>query len=85
MVADTVPPTAFVDAANVAVDVPAGTVTVAGTVTGSVADNATAAPPAGAAAVRLTVPVTGFPPTTLAVFNETDKTAICPMTVSIGD
>jgi hypothetical protein len=85
IVAETVPPTAFVEAANVAVVVPAGTVTVAGTVTGSAADNVTAAPPTGAAPVKLTVPVTGLPPTTLAALNEIDASATLLVTVSIGD
>jgi hypothetical protein len=74
-----------VEIANVALADPAGTLTLAGTVTGSPADNDTTAPPAGAAAVRVTVPVTRFPPTTLDVLNEIDESTTAGMTVSAGD
>ena len=60
-----VPPTNLVATVNVALAAPAGTVTLPGTVNGSPPVIATAAPPRGAGAVRLTVPVTGLPPTTV--------------------
>ena len=52
---------------NVALVAPAGTVTFAGTVAAAVLllDSVTTAPPAGAALVRVAVPVDAFPPTTL--------------------
>jgi hypothetical protein len=64
-----VPPTSLVATLNVALVAPAGTVTVPGAVIGSLAVTATAAPPRGADAVRFTVPVTAFPPTTVATLN----------------
>ena len=53
---------------NVAVVAPEATVTLAGTVAAAVfeEDRVTTTPPAGAGAVRVTVPVDGEPPTTLA-------------------
>ena len=64
-----VPPTSLVATLNVALVAPAGTVTVPGAVIGSLAVTATAAPPTGADAVRFTVPLTAFPPTTVAALN----------------
>lgn len=84
IVVDTVPPTALVVIVNVADDVPVATVTVAGTVAGSLPDNATTAPPAGAAALRVTVPITELPPTTLAVLSVMVDRAEPAVTVS-GD
>lgn len=80
-----VPPTALVTIVNVALADPPGTVTLAGTVAPSVLDRDTRAPPAGAAAVRASVPVTGFPPTTLDALSAIDAIAAEPVTVSIGD
>jgi hypothetical protein len=59
--------TALVATANVAVVLPAGTVTLPGTVATAVLllDRVTTAPPAGAAALRVTVPVDVPPPPTL--------------------
>lgn len=86
MVLEIVPPTALVEIVNVALADPAGTVTLAGTVTGSPADNDTTAPPSGAAAVRVTVPVSESPPTTLDVLSEIEESATrWPVTVSVGD
>ena len=58
------PPTARVFTVNVAVVWPAGIVTFAGTVTGSLLDSVTTMPPAGAGEEITSVPVTGLPPTT---------------------
>jgi hypothetical protein len=58
IVAVIVPPTARVDTGNVAVVDADATVTVVGTITGSVPVNVTTAPAAGAAPLRMTVPVT---------------------------
>jgi hypothetical protein len=86
IVLEIVPPTALVEIVNVAFADPAGTVTLGGTVTASPADNDTTAPPVGAASESVTVPVTGFPPTTLVVLSDTDDSATrCPVTVSVGD
>jgi hypothetical protein len=82
-----VPPTARVEIVKVALADPVGTVTLAGTVTGSPPDRDTNAPPAGAAALRVTVPVTGFPPTTLAKLSEIDEmvTGVPTVTMRAGD
>jgi hypothetical protein len=82
-----VPPTALVKIEKVALADPAGTVTLAGTVTGSAPDSDTTAPPAGAGAVKLTVAVTGFPPTTVAVLSEIEEsvTVTAAVTVSVGE
>src|SRR4051812_33470967 len=58
--------TTLVVTGKVALVAPAGTVTLGWTVAaaGSSLDSATVKPPVGAAAVRVTVPVTGVPPTT---------------------
>jgi len=86
MVPERVPPTARVEIVNVALIDPACTVTLAGTMTGSPPDNDTTAPPAGAGAVRVRVPVTGFPPTTVDGVTAIEASATrSPVTVSIGD
>src|SRR5258708_8375013 len=56
---------------NVALVAPAATVTLEGTRAAVVLllDNATAAPPVGAAPLSVTVPVDEFPPVTLVGFN----------------
>jgi hypothetical protein len=61
--------TALVEMGNVALNNPAATVTLGGTVRGSTPANETTAPPAGAPAVRITVPVTESPPTTLSALS----------------
>jgi hypothetical protein len=85
MVAVAAPPTALVAIENVALVDPAGTRTLAATVAGSVAVNAAFAPPAGAAALSVTVPVTVCPPTTLDGLNETADTLAPVVTVIAGD
>jgi hypothetical protein len=63
---------ALVVTVNVALVAPAGTETLAGTDAAALLlDNATAKPPDGAAAVKVTVPVEGLPPTTLEGLTET--------------
>jgi hypothetical protein len=77
--------TTRVETVNVAVLDPAGTVTVAGTVTGVPPDNDTTAPPAGAALLRVAVPFTEKPPSTLASLSVIDESTGAPMTVSAED
>ena len=61
--------------ANVAVVAPAATVTLAGTVAAALLlASATTAPPAGAAAESVTVPVEPAPPVTLEGFSDTEDT-----------
>jgi hypothetical protein len=79
------PPTARVETPNVALIDPAGTVMLAGTVAGSPADSCTTAPPGGAPALSVAVPVTGLPPTTLDALSATEDIATAPVTVSVGD
>ena len=59
---------------NVALVAPAATVTLAGTRAAVVLllESATCAPPVGAAALSVTVPVDEFPPTTLVGFSVSD-------------
>jgi len=86
IVAEIVPPTALVEMTKVALAEPAGTVTLAGTVaTGSLPDNVTTAPPAGAAPVSITVPFTVLPPTTLDVLNDNEERVGPAVTVRVGD
>ena len=86
IVAAIVPLTALVAIVNVALAEPAGTVALGGTVTaGSLPDNDTTAPPAGAAPVRITVPFTGFPPTTLDELSDIEERTDPDVTVSAGD
>ena len=77
-------PTAIVVTVNVAVVLPAVTVTLAGTVATLVLalDNATTAPPAGAACVSVTVPVEVLPPTNVVGFNANEESAEAGFTVS---
>src|SRR5438270_12277522 len=69
--------TVFVATMNVAVVAPAATVTEAGTVAALrlLLVNATTAPPAGAAALSVTVPVLFAPPVTVAGFNVIEASA----------
>ena len=76
------PPVVMVKVADV---LPAGTVTLAGNVAaGLPLDRVTTAPPVGAWAFRVTVPVELAPPTTVAGFKVTeDSVADCGTTVSV--
>src|SRR5438067_12698140 len=69
--------TVFVATMNVAVVAPAATVTDAGTVAALrlLLVNATTAPPDGAAALSVTVPVLFAPPVTVAGFNVIEASA----------
>jgi len=62
---------------NAAADVPAGTVTFCGTAATEplLLDNETTVPPAGAGAVRVTLPVEGFPPETELGLSVSDATS----------
>jgi len=72
MVAVVVAPTALVVTVKVALLAPAATVTVAGVVADALlSDKVTAAPPAGAGPLKVTVPVEELPPVTLAGLNDT--------------
>jgi hypothetical protein len=68
------PPTALVVTVNVPFVDPDGTMTLAGTLTGSPPDNAIATPPVGAGALTTTVPVRESPPTTVDALNVNDTT-----------
>ena len=72
MVAVVVAPTPLVVTVKVALLAPAATVTVAGVVADALlSDKVTAAPPAGAGPLKVTVPVEELPPVTLAGLNDT--------------
>jgi hypothetical protein len=79
-----VPPTSLVMTVKVALDAPADTTTVAGTVSGSLAVRITLAPPTGAEAVNPTVALTVVPPTAVEAANESVATAT-DATVTVGD
>src|SRR5258708_4026854 len=69
--------TALVATVNVALVAPAATVTLAGVLATAVLllESVTAAPPDGAAAVKVTVPVEEFPPVTLVGFQVSEGRA----------
>ena len=72
MAAEVKAPTGVVVTGKSAVVAPAATVTLAATVAAALPlDSVTTAPPAGAALLRVTVPVEEFPPTTVAGLNDT--------------
>jgi hypothetical protein len=85
MVAAIVPPTARVEMRKVALVDPAGTVTLAGTDTGSPPERETTAPPAGADPVSVAVPVTRSPPTALDALSEIDEIETPATIVICGD
>jgi hypothetical protein len=83
MVAEVEVLTAVVVTVNVALELPAATVTLRGTVAAALLlDSDTTMPPVGAAPVKVTVPVEGLPPTTLVGFNDTADNATAGVTVS---
>ena len=65
---------------------PAGTVTLPGTVAAAVLllERVTATPPPGATPVRVTVPVEEPPPSTLVGFSATEDTATAGVTVRMA-
>ena len=68
--------TAMVVTVKVAVALPAGTITLAGTVAAALfLDKATEMPPLGAALLKVTVPVEDVPPVTLVGLTETEESA----------
>lgn len=85
MTADVWLATALVVTVNVVDVLPAGTVTLAGTVAaGFPLESVTTAPPLGAAALSVTVPVELVPPVTLVGFSVTEaSTADGGSTVSV--
>ena len=77
--------TAEVVTVNVAVVDPAGIVTLDGTVADvTLLDKATEVPPVPAAPLRVTFPVDGFPPATVAGFNDIETT-VAGLIVSVAD
>ena len=71
--------TAVVVTLNVAVVLPAATVTLAGTVADELLlDSATEIPPVGAAALTVTVPVEELPPVTDVGLSDTEDSAAAP-------
>ena len=82
MVTDAEAVTLLVLTMNVALLAPAATVTLAGTVAVDVLllERETAAPPLGAAALSVTVPVEVYPPVTLVGLSATDESVAPPPT-----
>ena len=75
--------TAFVVTVKVAVELPAVTLTLAGTVADELLlDNAIEMPPVGAGALKVTVPVEGLPPVTVVGFSDTEDNATAGVMVS---
>ncbi|HEY6329168.1 MAG TPA: hypothetical protein VI756_07515 [Blastocatellia bacterium] len=88
MLDDVLLPTAAVETENVALDKPAETVTLVGTVAAEPLpeDRATTAPPVGAGALNVTVACEGVPPATLAGLSEIEEsvTGGAARTVSVA-
>ena len=84
-VADIVAMTIRVVIENVALDDPAGTVTLVATLSGSPPDKDTSTPLVGAGADNVTVALTGLPPTTVEALNESDDTIVTAVTVKVED
>ena len=73
------------NAENVALVAPDGTITLAGKVSGSPPDSVTTAPAVGAGPESLTVPLTESPPTTLGLATVIAASVTRAVTVSAGD
>ena len=80
-----VPPTPRVNAENVALVAPDGTMTLAGNVSGSPPDSVTTAPAVGAGPESLTVPLIGSPPTTVGLATVIAASVARAVTVSEAD
>jgi hypothetical protein len=80
-----VPPTTLVNAEKVVLVAPAGTVTLAGMVSGSLPVSVTTAPPVGAGADNATLTRTASPPTTVELTTVIDASVARAVTVSAGD
>jgi hypothetical protein len=85
IVLEIVPPTARVNAENVALVAPDGTVTLVGKVSGSPPVSVTTAPALGAGPESLTVPLIESPPTTLGLATVTAVSVARAVTVSADD
>ena len=86
IVAEAPPPPSRVEIENVALVSPAFTVRLVGMITGPALDKATTAPPGGAAAVSVAVPVTALPSTTVEALSEIPaRAAVRDVTVSAAD
>jgi hypothetical protein len=75
--------TAFVVKLKLAAELPAGTLTLAGTIADELLlDSPTRIPPVGAGLFKVTVPVDGLPPVTAAGFRDTDDNASVGLMIS---
>jgi len=85
MVADAFSAMRFVATLKVAVVAPAATVTDAGTVAAAVLEleSVTTAPPVGAGAPSVTVPVLLLPATTVVGFSATDESGAATVSVAV--
>jgi hypothetical protein len=78
--------TAVVVTVKVAVELPAATITLAGTSAAVLLlESVMVAPPAGAALVKVIVPVEEFPPVTLVGLSATFERAAAGVIVSVAD
>jgi hypothetical protein len=85
IVLEIVPPTPRVNAENVVLVAPDGTMTLDGKVIGSPPDSVTTAPAVGAGPESLTVPLIESPPTTLGLATVIATSVTRAVTVSAGD
>src|SRR5206468_11104086 len=79
--------TGLVEIVNAALVAPAGTVTLAGTVATarSLLESGISAPPAGAAALRVTVPIEAAPPVTLMGLRFNEESVVAGVRVSMAE
>jgi hypothetical protein len=83
---ETQPLSGLVEAVNIALVAPAATVTLVGTVAVAVSlVSLTTAPPAGAAALNVTVPLEVFPAITLGGLRVSSERVATGVTVSVAD